>query len=243
MPLEALVNATGALTLDSFCGDNCWAPPFHPRAQDPAPEVWSRASKRRLGRVAPIFSPNVHATGAQSHPPLFFLLSHPLQMLEDDELDALGMDEYCAGRLGLVYAWRRTWRICSVFLFPPDDITLGNPQLLDGLVQASPAACRVCLMPHFRIEALPDVSFTLVAACPHHEDVAEHPLHPNNAVANILPHGCADKTCRGNIVVFKHSHPPGNLLDNRALPVVDVVDNDLPHLDAWVSRWVLRAAT
>jgi hypothetical protein len=62
-------------------------------------------------------------------------------------------------------------------------------------------------------------------------------LSPNKAVAKILPETHQDQTCQGNLFVIKHPAPlPGQL--NRDLPVIDIVDDDLPHVDELVRRYV-----
>ncbi|KAJ7906654.1 hypothetical protein B0H13DRAFT_2333284 [Mycena leptocephala] len=122
------------------------------------------------------------------------------------------------------------------------DVTLGDPDFLEAWIYCSPGACKLCLKPHFRIPAIPDATFTILIACLHHPDLVDDKLGlpPNKAVAKILPDSKQDQTCRSNLLVAKHSVVPDSTRSNSALPIVDVVPDDYPHIDEMVCRWVIH---
>ncbi|KAJ7601622.1 hypothetical protein DFH06DRAFT_1153728 [Mycena polygramma] len=159
-------------------------------------------------------------------------------MFHDEEDDDIyNVEDLYVERIALQYPDNGT-RDLTVLYFPPEDVTLGDAALLDTLIHASPSACSTCSMPHFRLEALAGVSFTAVPTCPHHSNCEQ--LLPNQTIARLLPAPSAADTCHGALFVFKHEHPAGDLLDNRDLPLIDVVNGDILHIDEWVIRWILE---
>ncbi|KAJ7718103.1 hypothetical protein B0H14DRAFT_3521806 [Mycena olivaceomarginata] len=119
----------------------------------------------------------------------------------------------------------------SLIMFPPEAVTLRNPDILDNNFFASPAQYTICLKPHLSHQAIPGVSFTVIVFCPHHTDVAQSPPGPNRAVANLLPDQCKHEMCNGNLMVFKHAISNNPAVSNQDLPVVDVLPADFLHVD------------
>ncbi|KAJ7646085.1 hypothetical protein DFH06DRAFT_1136231 [Mycena polygramma] len=151
-------------------------------------------------------------------------------------------------RTVLLFPWGTPLRQTAVFHFPASDITLRDLGCLEGNFYASPGRCSICPKPHFRHSALPGVSFTVLVACPHHPDTvgATDPLWallPNKAVAALLPEELKHKTCRGNLVVIKHTHPDGGLVANQNLPVLDINEGDIPHIDELLGSQAIRPSS
>ncbi|KAJ7826542.1 hypothetical protein B0H13DRAFT_1918113 [Mycena leptocephala] len=139
-----------------------------------------------------------------------------------------------------LYPWGLSATQTAVYLTPVENITLNQGGSLEGWFYCSPRECKKCLKPHFRHPAIPDSSFTILIACPHHPNLADDPisLPPNQAVAKILPEDRQHQTCCGNLVVVKHALPPDSHagISNRDLPIVDVVATDYLHIDEMVRR-------
>ncbi|KAJ6450542.1 hypothetical protein C8R47DRAFT_1230234 [Mycena vitilis] len=148
-------------------------------------------------------------------------------------------------RAVVLYPWGTRLRQTAAFHFTADDVTLRDLKSLEVNLYASPGHCDICPKPHFRHAALPGVSFTILAACPHHPDVVGVTddfwrLSPNKAVAHLLPEGLKHQTCVGNLVVIKHAHPDGGLIANQGLPVLDICESEIPYVDELVRRWAPR---
>ncbi|KAJ7641677.1 hypothetical protein FB45DRAFT_1022414 [Roridomyces roridus] len=116
-----------------------------------------------------------------------------------------------------------------------------NPHILQGLFDPDPTNCKHCLKPLLRHEALGlDIAFTVITGCTHADT-----LRPdaNKAVAAMLRPADKHKTCHGSVLVVKHAHSPDARISNRDLPLLDIVESDIPHLDELVRRVRLSFAT
>ncbi|KAJ7788221.1 hypothetical protein B0H14DRAFT_3504468 [Mycena olivaceomarginata] len=71
-------------------------------------------------------------------------------------------------RLTLLYPWQGPARDTALIVFPPDAVTLRDPDILEHSFWFSPAECKICPKPHFTHEAIPAASFTIILSCPHH---------------------------------------------------------------------------
>ncbi|KAJ7847101.1 hypothetical protein B0H14DRAFT_2583748 [Mycena olivaceomarginata] len=130
-----------------------------------------------------------------------------------------------------MYPWDAGCREMSLIMFPPEAVTLRNPDILDNNFFASPAQCTICPKPHLSHQAIPGASFTIIVSCPHHTNVAQSPPRPNCAVANLLPDQRRHETCNGNLMVFKHAISNNPAVSNQDLPVVDILPADFLHVD------------
>ncbi|KAJ7201935.1 hypothetical protein B0H12DRAFT_1080921 [Mycena haematopus] len=106
-----------------------------------------------------------------------------------------------AQRWALLYPYFGYQRQTASLLFPPDAVTLRDPNVLEGNFFASPGACDICPKPHFKHGAIPGASFTVITSCPHHPDLPMYPDGPNKAVAKILPPSRKHATCIGDFSV------------------------------------------
>ncbi|KAJ7792186.1 hypothetical protein B0H14DRAFT_2624172 [Mycena olivaceomarginata] len=129
-----------------------------------------------------------------------------------------------------MYPWDEGRQEMSLIMFPPEAVTLRNPNILNSFF-ASPAQCTICLKPHLSHQAIPGALFTIIVSCPHHTDVAQSPPGPNRAVTNLLPDQRKHETCNGNLMVFKHTISNNPAVSNQDLPVVDVLPADFLHID------------
>ncbi|KAJ7925374.1 hypothetical protein B0H13DRAFT_2314587 [Mycena leptocephala] len=153
-------------------------------------------------------------------------------------------------RVVLLYPWGVSARQTAIFTMKATNVTLAQPDFLEGWFYCSPGNCGTCRKPHLKHPAIHGASFTILISCPHHphlrryweDDDESEVLLPNKAVAKILPDNRQHQTCRGNLVVVKHPLPndaPPTVL-NHTLPIVDVVAADFPHIDELVRRWVIH---
>ncbi|KAJ7617994.1 hypothetical protein FB45DRAFT_933082 [Roridomyces roridus] len=131
--------------------------------------------------------------------------------------------------------------LTPVELHPGPPTFANNPEILSlsGLFQAEvdPGLCDRCSNRYYHHPTLPDVVFTLFMACTH--TAPDSPaLHPNKAVASLLHPKIKHKTCRGSVIVVKHAHThvPGSCVSSRKLPIVDVLESDIPHLNVLVAH-------
>lgn len=138
--------------------------------------------------------------------------------------------------LTLLYPWQGPARDTALIVFPPDAVTLRDPDILEHSFWFSPAECKICPKPHFTHEAIPAASFTIILSCPHHPSASQSPPGPNEAVTRILPDPCKHETCKGNLMVIKHAASDDPNISNQDLPVVDVVPQDFLHVDELVRR-------
>ncbi|KAJ7160862.1 hypothetical protein C8R46DRAFT_1038080 [Mycena filopes] len=135
-------------------------------------------------------------------------------------------------RRALFYPWGLSARHTLLIAFPRGPVTLRDPALLESCFWASPAQCAACHKPHFKHAAMPGASFTIIIHCPHHPSAADAPCGYNKAVQVILPETRAHQTCYGNLLVVKHMCPSDSTaIDNRDLPVIDVLPADMEHID------------
>ncbi|KAJ7643845.1 hypothetical protein FB45DRAFT_861426 [Roridomyces roridus] len=141
-------------------------------------------------------------------------------------------------RVGLLYpAYLSGARVLvPLGLHPGPPTFTNNPELLSlqGFFDPNPAQCDRCKKPFFSHSALPGVGFTLFKACPHGAGPDFPDLYPNKAVATLLGPTKKHQTCLGSVLVIKHAHVAG--ADTRDMPLLDVLESDIPRLNKLVVR-------
>ncbi|KAJ7470057.1 hypothetical protein B0H11DRAFT_2237973 [Mycena galericulata] len=139
-------------------------------------------------------------------------------------------------RKALLYPWGVVDRHLINIDFLSDAPTLGanNALVVAAVFEPNPALCDRCLKPYLKHRALPDVAFTIFTGCTHGTDPEWETQYPNKAVAAMLPD--PSQTPFGCVLVVKHPLSTDAQVSNRDLPILDVDQADIPHLNELVKR-------